>query len=333
MRALITGIAGFAGSHLVDHLLEEGGTEVHGIVSPSRPTPNIAHCCDRLVLHSADLMDAAAVRAAVQASEPDCVYHLAARAAVGQSWRDPEGTLVTNAVMQLNVLRAIAEVRPECRVLVVGSADEYGRVPAEELPVSEHTPLRPLNPYAVSKITQDYLGYQYFLARGLHVIRVRPFNHIGPRQAQGFVVPDFASQIANIEAGLAEPVMRVGNLTARRDFTDVRDMVRAYRLAIAHGAPGAVYNIGRSASHAIQEILDGLLALSTASVRVEQDPARMRPSDIPEIVCDCRLFREATGWQPHLSISQSLQDVLDEWRGAARRHVCQAEQPPHTRDV
>ncbi len=318
MRTLVTGIAGFAGSHLADHLLAEEGVELHGIVSPVVPSPNIAHCRDRLVLHFVDLMDRAAVRAVLEASRPDRIYHLAARAAVGLSWRDPEGTLVDNILMELNLLHAVDDLGLPCRVLVVGSSDEYGLVLPGELPVAEGAQLRPLNPYAVSKIAQDYLGYQYYLARGVQVVRVRPFNHIGPRQAEGFVVPDFASQVARIEAGLAEPVMRVGNLTARRDFTDVRDVVRAYALAVDRGTAGAVYNIGRSESHAIQEILDGLLVLSTARVRVEQDPERMRPSDTPEVVCDGRLFRETTGWQPTFSLQDSLRDVLDEWRAAVR---------------
>jgi GDP-4-dehydro-6-deoxy-D-mannose reductase len=319
VRVLISGIAGFAGSHLADHLLAEDGPEVHGVVRPQSPTPNIAHLCERLTLHPADLRDYPAVRRVLAAVRPERVYHLAARASVAASWRDPERTLVDNIVMQLNLLRALGELDLAPRVLVVGSADEYGLVPPAELPVSEATPLRPLNPYAVSKIAQDYLGAQYHLARGLHVVRVRPFNHLGPRQGPGFVAPDFASQIARIEAGRAEPVIRVGNLSARRDFTDVRDVARAYRLALERGEAGAVYNIGSARSHAIQEILDGLLALSPARVRVEEDPARIRPSDTPEIVCDARLFHEATGWRPRRTLEESLRDVLDEWREIVRR--------------
>jgi len=316
---LISGIAGFAGSHLAEHLLAEDGPEVHGIVRPQSPTPNIAHLCERLTLHPADLTDYPAVHRVLAAVRPERVYHLAARASVPAAWRDPERTLVDNIVMQLHVLRAVGELDLAPRVLVVGSADEYGLVPPEALPVSEATPLRPLNPYAVSKIAQDYLGAQYHLARGLHVVRVRPFNHLGPRQGPGFVAPDFASQIARIEAGRAGPVIRVGNLAARRDFTDVRDVARAYRLALEHGRAGDVYNIGSGRSHAIREILDGLLALSPARVRVEEDPARMRPSDTPEIVCDGRLFHAATGWQPRWTLAETLRDVLDEWREIVRR--------------
>jgi len=178
--------------------------------------------------------------------------------------------------------------------------------------------LRPLNPYAVSKIAQDMLGYQYHLSHGLYVVRVRPFNHIGPRQGLGFVVPDFASQIARIEAGLQEPVVRVGYLSARRDFADVRDMVRAYVLALERGTPGTVYNIGSSKGYAIHEVLDMLLSLSDCQVRVEVDAERLRPSDVREAVCDCRHFCADTGWAPTISLEQSLRDVLDYWRERVR---------------
>lgn len=201
----------------------------------------------------------------------------------------------------------------------MGSADEYGLVGEEDLPMDEGTPLRPLSPYAVSKIAQDYLGYQYHLSRGMDVVRVRPFNHIGPRQALGFVVADFASRIALIEAGLEDPVLRVGNLAARRDFTDVRDIARAYYLALAKGATGEVYNVGASRSYAIREVLDRLLAMSEAPVQIEVDPGLVRPSDVPIRVCDCRRFRADTGWEPEYDLSTSLRDALNYWRDAVRR--------------
>jgi GDP-4-dehydro-6-deoxy-D-mannose reductase len=200
------------------------------------------------------------------------------------------------------------------RVLIVGSADEYGLVDPTDLPVDEDTPLRPLNPYAVSKVAQDFLGYQYYLGRGLDVVRVRPFNHIGARQNAGFVVADFCQQIARIEANLQPPVMRVGNLAAQRDFTDVRDTVRAYHLALTRGESGQVYNIGSSRACSIQEILDRLLALSPACVRVEPDRDRMRPSDVPAMVCDSTRIRERTGWRPEISLDESLRAALDDWR-------------------
>jgi GDP-4-dehydro-6-deoxy-D-mannose reductase len=317
-RALITGAAGFAGSHLADLLVGRGDVEVHGILRPDDGTHHLGRLGDRIYLHRADLRDDARVSEVLRAVEPDMVFHLAAQAAVGPSWERPADTLVGNIIMQLHLLQAIVAHGQAPRILVVGSADEYGLVTAADLPIDEDTPLRPLNPYAVSKIAQDMLGYQYHLSHGLHIVRVRPFNHIGPRQGLGFVVPDFARQIARIEAGLQEPVMRVGDLSARRDFTDVRDMVRAYVLVLERAASGAVYNIGSSRSHTIHEVLDTLLRLSTREVRVEVDAERLRPSDVREALCDCRRLRADTGWEPTIDLEQSLRDVLDYWRERVR---------------
>jgi len=318
LRALITGITGFAGSHLADHLLALGDIEVHGIVRPGHSTRNVDHILGRIALHPADLGEAAQVRELLAAIRPEHVFHLAAQASSRRSWENPRETLVTNITIQLGLLQAIVGEGLSPRVLIVGSADEYGLVGTEDLPIDENTPLRPLSPYAVSKIAQDYLGYQYHLSRGLDVVRVRAFNHIGPRQRPGFVVPDFASKIALIEAGLQEPVLRVGNLAARRDFTDVRDVARAYHLALAKGVAGEVYNIGSSRSYAIGEVLDRLLTMSRTPVRVEVDPSRMRPSDVPVRVCDGRRFRATTGWEPEYSLDRSLRDALDYWRGRVR---------------
>ncbi|MCL5257444.1 MAG: GDP-mannose 4,6-dehydratase, partial [Chloroflexi bacterium] len=221
-----------------------------------------------------------------------------------------------NIIGQLNLLEAVVRHAPEARVLVVGSGDEYGMVKPEEVPIAEDQPFRPNSPYAVSKVAQDMLGLQYFLMHKVSTIRVRPFNHIGPRQARGFVVADFARQIAEIEAGACAPVVRVGNLNAERDFTDVRDMVRAYHLAITQGAPGDVYNLGSGATTSIKNMLNDLLSLSSAAIEVVVDPARLRPSDMPVLSCDSTKFRTLTGWTPMISLKQSLQDVLDYWRQA-----------------
>jgi len=198
--------------------------------------------------------------------------------------------------------------------LVVGSADEYGMVRPEELPIDEDTPLRPHNPYAVSKVVQDMLGYQYFASHGLHVVRVRPFNHIGPRQSPAFVTAAFAKQIAEAEAGRNPPIVKVGNLEAKRDFTDVRDMVAAYHLALSKGEPGEVYNIGSGIARSIEEVLDILLAESKIELTVQEDPARLRPSEVPMVACDARKFRACTGWEPHIPLEESLRDTLDYWR-------------------
>lgn len=317
-RALITGAAGFAGSHLAEYLVARGDVDVHGILRPDDGVHNVRHLGERLHIHRLDLRDEAQVQAVVRAVEPDLLFHLAAQASVGHSWAQPQETLIGNITMQLHLLQAVVAQGLSPRILVVGSADEYGRVNAADLPIDECTPLRPMNPYAVSKIAQDMLGYQYHLSHGLHVVRVRPFNHIGPRQSTGFVVPDFAQQVARIEAGLQHPVVRVGDLSARRDFTDVRDMVRAYVLALEYGTPGAVYNIGSARSHTIREILEALLRLCTCPVRVEVDAARLRPSDVREAVCDCRRFQRDTGWEPTIALEQSLRDVLDDWRARVR---------------
>ncbi|MHB1293545.1 MAG: GDP-mannose 4,6-dehydratase [Anaerolineae bacterium] len=317
MRALVTGVAGFAGGHLAERLLRDGDVEVHGIANPHHASGSQAHLAGA-VLHQADLTQPEEARAVVEAVRPDWLFHLAAQASVGESWRAPERTLVDNLLMQLHVLQAVESLGLGCRVLVVGTADEYGRVQPEDLPISEDVPLRPVNPYAVSKIAQDYLGLQYHLGCGLDVVRVRPFNHIGPRQGTGFVVPDWCSQLARIEAGLVPPVLRVGNLSARRDFSDVRDVARAYRLALERGRAGAVYNIGSGQAVAMREVLDTLLGLVHATVQVEPDPARMRPSDTPVLACDAGRFVAETGWQPRYSLKESLRDVLDDWRTRVR---------------
>jgi GDP-4-dehydro-6-deoxy-D-mannose reductase len=296
-------------------LLEHVGVDcVFGVGLPADSTRNIRHIESQIALHRLDLSAYEAVEEVVGAAEPDHVYHLAAQASVERAWQDPAATLINNITAELNLLRAVIACDLDPRILVVGSADEYGLVEAEDLPAAEDTPLRPLNPYAVSKIAQDYLGYQYHLSHELSVVRVRPFNHTGPRQGLGFVVPDFCRQIAMIEAGRQEPIMRVGNLSAQRDFSDVRDIVRAYHLALSEGEPGEVYNVGSSRAYSIREILDMLLDLSEASIEVEQDPERMRPSDVPVMVCDARHFGRVTGWQPRHGMEETLRDTLDYWR-------------------
>ncbi len=213
---------------------------------------------------------------------------------------------------QLSLLEAIVTMGTAPTVVVVGSNEVYGK--PVRLPVDETHPFRPVTPYGVSKVAQDIMGLQYHLAFGIPVVRVRPFNHIGPRQSEGFVVADFARQVARIEAGLQEPVIRVGNLQARRDFTDVRDVVRAYYALSIQGDAGDVYNVGSGKAHTIQEILDILLAASRVPIQVEVDPARLRPSDVPEIVCDASKLRQKTGWKPAIPFEQSILDTLEEWR-------------------
>jgi GDP-4-dehydro-6-deoxy-D-mannose reductase len=316
LRALVTGIGGFVGAHLTAYLLEERELEVWGL---DLVEGRAAQFGSRITLEVGDLLlHRAALEQLFQAARPDYVFHLAAQAFVPTSWQDPWSTLENNIRGQLNVLLVALSVEPPPRVLVVGSAEEYGLVAPDELPVDESNALRPYSPYAVSKVAQDMLGYQYYASHSLPVVRVRPFHHIGPGQSPAFVASDFAKQIAEAEAGLREPVMHVGNLEARRDFTDVRDMVRAYHLAVTRAEPGEVYNIGAERSYAIREVLDMLLAFSTVPIEVEQDPARLRPSDVPELLCDCSRFRAQTGWRAEIPLERTLKDTLDYWRTHVR---------------
>ena len=333
VRALITGISGFVGSHLAEYLLDHTDWQVAGTVYG--PEDNIEHLRDRLELYPAELSELETVTSILERAKPDYIFHLAAQPLVSLSRRDPWGTLAINIRLQLNILEAVARLGSstlrqspstssggtsgQARILVVGSSEEHGQVQPDELPIKETNPLRPTSPYAVSKVAQDMLGLQYHLSHKLYTVRVRSFNHVGPRQRPGFVAPDFASQIAEAEAGLREPVIQVGNLEPQRDFSDVRDVVRGYHLLITRGEPGEVYNLGSEQAHSVGEILETLLALSKVPITVEQDPARLRPTDVPVIVGDCTRIREQTGWRTTISFQDSLQDVLDYWREATKK--------------
>lgn len=313
LRALITGIAGFAGSHLAEYLLSRNEVEVSGIVR-SDNIPNIEHLRPHLRLFYGDVVNFEFVKSVICEVSPDFIFHLAGQADVSLSWKHPGPTLNSNVFGQLNVLESVVQCGLPCRVLAVGSGDEYGIVLPSELPVRETNPLRPNSPYAVSKVAQDMLGFQYFASHKLPVVRVRPFNHIGPRQSEAFAASSFAKQIAQAELGLCEPVVKVGNLDARRDFTDVRDIVRGYWLALSRGEPGEVYNLGSGSAHSIAEVLHSLLSKSNVQIKVEQDPLRLRPSDVPVVICDYTKMRSRTGWQPQVPLEESLVEALDYWR-------------------
>src|SRR6058998_4348420 len=318
VRILITGITGFVGSHLAEYALAQG-TEVVGALRWRSKTEHIEHLRDRITLVESDLRDLLSVRALLAEAQPDYIVHLAAQSFVQASWQTPTETLSTNAICQLNLFEGMRQLGSKARFIVIGSSEEYGLVYPDELPVRETNPLRPLSPYAVSKVTQDLMGYQYFKSYGLDIVRARAFNHEGPRRGDVFVTSNFARQIAEIEAGTRRPVIRVGNLKAVRDYTDVRDIVRGYWLLLERGEPGQVYNLCSGRGWAIQEILDFLLRESTyKSIAVREDPARLRPSDVPVLIGDCSRLN-ALGWKPRIPFEQTLRDLLGYWRERARR--------------
>ena len=313
MRVLITGAGGFVGGHLVEHLLTQPDLTLHaGVYLPPGQNPRLDG--RPVVQHQADLRDADAVQALIADVRPDWVVHLAALASVPASFKDPWRTLENNIHAQVNLLQALINEDLRPRTLIVSSAEIYGAAGGRTDPLDETCPFEPANPYSVSKAAQDLLGLQYHLSHQLPIIRVRPFNHIGPHQGGGFVAADFASQIAAIEAGQREPVMYVGNLSAERDFTDVRDVVRAYALLLRQGRAGEAYNVSSGRGYSIQYLLDTLLGYSTATIEVRQDPARMRPSDVPRRVGDYGKLHAHTGWQPTIPFEQSLLDILNDWR-------------------
>lgn len=315
MRALITGITGFAGSHLVEYLLEhQPEVEIYGTRRWRSPLDNIHHLLDEVTLVEADLTDYNAVYHTLAEVRPDFIFHLAAQSYVPTSWKAPAATFESNTVGQTHLFEAIRALELDPVVQIACSSEEYGLVHPDETPITEDNPLRPLSPYAVSKVAQDFLGYQYFRSYGIKAIRTRGFNHTGPRRGEVFVTSNFAKQLARIKAGLDEPVIRVGNLTAVRDFTDVRDTVRAYWLAVNHAKPGEVYNIATGSGITIQELLDRLIELTDVDVKVEQDPARMRPSDVEILIGDSSKFRADTGWEPQIPFEKTLQDTVDYWR-------------------
>jgi GDP-4-dehydro-6-deoxy-D-mannose reductase len=309
MRALVTGGLGFVGRHLVEHL-HACGDEVH--------------VADRHGDRPVDITDGPAVSAAIAGARPDAVFHLAGWADVGGSWAEPVTAFRANAEGTLNVLLGCAASGVH-RVLSVGSADVYGVVTEDELPLTETSPLRPASPYAASKVAADFLGLQAHLGQGLGVIRVRAFNHLGPGQTDRFVAAALAARIAVNERDGGDAV-EVGDLSARRDFTDVRDVVRAYRLLVEHGTPGDVYNVCTGRDLSVQEIADHLLTLATHPMRLVRAPGLLRPVDVPVLRGDATKLRDATGWRPEIPIERTLADLLDHQRANIRVALPHLEQ-------
>lgn len=302
---LITGATGFAGGHLIEHLAGTGDLVGWGRSAPRAELAGLA------VWQTIDLLDRDRVRAAIAALRPAVVYHLAGAPLVAESWQDSAKPLEGNVLATAHLFDAIRRAELDARILLTGSAAVYA--PSDE-PIAETAPLAPASPYALSKLAQEQLALLAFRDDGLKVIVVRPFNHTGPRQTQALVAPSIARQIALIEKGLLEPVIRVGNIETRRDLTDVRDVVRAYAALMERGEPGEIYNVGSGVGRSIRSLLDALLSRSRVPVHVEIDPARLRPSETPALVADTTRLRAATGWQPEVSFDQMLDELLAYWR-------------------
>lgn len=314
MRVLITGISGFVGSHLAELMLTKD-VEIYGTIRWRSKTENIDHIKGKLKLVDCDINDAFSVEKAIQEVMPDQIYHLAGQSFIPVSLSAPSETLITNIIGQVNIFEAIRNLKINPRIHIPGSSEEYGLVFENELPIRETNQLRPMTPYGVSKVAQDLLGWQYFKTYKLNIVRTRAFNHTGPRRGEVFVESNFSKQIAMIEKGLQGPVIMVGNLDAKRDFSDVRDVVRGYWLALEKGEMGEVYNICSGKPRQIKEVLDILLGMTKVKVEVRQDPARMRPSDMPIFQGDSTRFRSKTGWIPETPFEKTLQDLLNYWRG------------------
>ncbi len=314
-RILVTGVTGFAGSHLVDYMLERGDCEIYGIQRWRSRTENIEHFTDKITLLECDLRDATSTMDTLAKIKPDWIFHLAAQSFVPTSWSAPTESLTTNVLAQVNIFEAVRHLGLKTRIQLACSSEEYGMVYPDEVPIKETNPLRPLSPYAVSKVAQDMLGYQYWMSWKVDSVRTRGFNHEGPRRGPVFVASDFAKQIADIEKGRRKPVLNVGNLDAIRDFTDVRDMVRAYWLALEKCEPGEVYNIATGKGWKIKDMLDRLLGMTKVKIEVKEDPARLRPSDVPILIGDASKFVKVTGWEPKIPFEQTLVDMLEYWRG------------------
>lgn len=314
-KILITGVTGFVGNHLASYLLSKESYDIIGTHRSESHTMFLAQLEENITLKKVDLNDVDAVEKLLEETKPDVIFHLAAQASPAKSFAIPVETLTNNIVAEFSLLNSLRKLElKHTRVVVISSAEIYGVLTPKDIPVDEDTPFRPATPYAVSKLAQDFLSYQHFLAYNMDIVRLRPYNHIGPGQKAGYVVTDFAKQIAEIENGKKEETISVGNLEAKRDFTDVRDMVKAYALAMEEGTSGEVYNIGSGTSHKIEDILHTLLSFSSKKISVTIDQSRFRPIDVPEIRCDSSKFHKITGWQPEIPFEKTLEDILDYWR-------------------
>ena len=327
LKVLITGITGFVGSHMADLMLHRQDVELFGTRRWSSRMNFLEHIEDlekRINLITCNILDPVSVFEVVDKIRPHWIFHFAAESFVAPSWDMPHIYVNTNVNGTLNFLEAMRKLQlKETRFHVAGSGEEYGLVHEHELPITELSELRPVNPYAVSKVAQDLMCYEHFKSYGLHVVRTRAFNHEGPRRDKVFALPTFAYQIARIEKGLQEPIIQVGSVAAKRNWTDVRDMVKAYALAVEKCEPGELYLIGSNRVLTVQECLEKLIGLSTCadSIRVQEEPSRVRPTDVPLLIGRYDKFVERTEWQPEIEFERTLVDTLDYWRSVIDRRV------------
>jgi len=312
-KALVTGATGFSGSHLVDYLLTED-LDVYITTRHRSKTENIEHVRDKVTIVNADIRDGYSLQRVVNEIKPYYIFHLAGQSFVGESWNSPLETLSTNVLGCANMLEAVRLCGNDCKVHIAGSSEEYGFVLESETPITEDNPLRPMSPYGVSKVAQDLLGQQYCRSYGIPVVITRGFNHTGPRRGYVFASTSFARQLVMIKRGKQESVVHVGNLDAQRDYTDARDMARAYWLAITKGKAGEAYNVCSESCIRIGDMLEMLIEMSgVGDVEIRQDPDKMRPSDVPILLGSCAKFRNLTGWEMQYTFEETLRALLDYW--------------------
>lgn len=324
-KVFITGITGFVGSHLADYILaNHPGVEISGLVRWRSPTDNIRHICDKITLEYGDLLDPFSIKTILAKQKPDVIFHLAAQSYVPYSFGAPVATLNTNVIGTCNLMEAVKELKSASGydpvIHICSSSEVYGQVREDEVPITEDVPLRPASPYAVSKVAEDRLAFQYWLSWKIKTITTRMFTHTGPRRGDVFVLSNFAKQVAAIEAGRQPRIVKVGNLESIRTFSDVRDAVKAYWLLVTKCPPGEVYNIGGNETMTIREMLDRLLRLAKVKdIKIEVDQSRLRPSDVTLQIPCIDKFVKATGWQPEIKFEQTIEDTLNYWRDYFKR--------------